>query len=212
MSFLRHVGKIGDRKVAVVFREIPNESHMCLVVYTEILNAQIHDAMMRCIESDIGQHSENLADALNRSYTQDGKIILHLLHVEGLLKKVQTSQVVVTPNPTTSIKLDELNKMLDEMQQGEAAVKRMAELDTSAGLQLPADVARRLRGKNTPAVDGIMGDSELAKQRLDQADKMEREATGLINEAKRLRDEAVSMDPALKPKSNRGRPKKEIAA
>ena len=87
MSFLRHVGKIGDRKVAVIFREIPNESHMCLVVYTEILNAQIHDAMMRCIESDIGQHSENLADALNRSYTQDGKIILHLLHVEGLLKK-----------------------------------------------------------------------------------------------------------------------------
>jgi hypothetical protein len=40
---------------------------------------------------------------------------------------------------------------------------------------------------------------------------MEREATGLINEAKRLRDEAVSMDPALKPKSNRGRPKKEAA-
>jgi hypothetical protein len=211
MSFLRHVGKIGDRKVAVVFREIPNESHMCLVVYTEILNAQIHDAMMRCIESDIGQHSENLADALNRSYTQDGKIILHLLHVEGLLKKVQTSQVVVTPNPTTSIKLDELNKMLDEMQQGEAAVKRMAELDTSSGLQLPADVARRMRGKTADAVAGVLGDNELAKQRLEQADKMEREATGLINEAKRLRDEAVSMDPALKPKSNRGRPKKEAA-
>jgi hypothetical protein len=211
MSFLRHVGKIGDRKVAVIFREIPNESHMCLVVYTEILNAQIHDAMMRCIESDIGQHSENLADALNRSYTQDGKIILHLLHVEGLLKKVQTSQVVVTPNPTTSIKLDELNKMLDEMQQGEAAVKRMAELDTSSGLQLPADVARRMRGKTADAVAGVLGDNELAKQRLEQADKMEREATGLINEAKRLRDEAVSMDPALKPKSNRGRPKKEAA-
>jgi hypothetical protein len=184
---------------------------MCLVVYTEILNAQIHDAMMRCIESDIGQHSENLADALNRSYTQDGKIILHLLHVEGLLKKVQTSQVVVTPNPTTSIKLDELNKMLDEMQQGEAAVKRMAELDTSSGLQLPADVARRMRGKTADAVAGVLGDNELAKQRLEQADKMEREATGLINEAKRLRDEAVSMDPALKPKSNRGRPKKEAA-
>lgn len=211
MSFLRHVGKIGDRKVAVIFREIPNESHMCLVVYTEILNAQIHDAMMRCIESDIGQHSENLADALNRSYTQDGKIILHLLHVEGLLKKVQTSQVIVTPNPNTSIKLDELNKMLDEMQQGEAAVKRMAELDTSSGLQLPADVARRLRGKTADAVAGVLGDNELAKQRLEQADKMEREATGLINEAKRLRDEAVSMDPALKPKSNRGRPKKEAA-
>jgi hypothetical protein len=31
MSFLRHVGKISDRKVAVVFRELPGESHMCLV-------------------------------------------------------------------------------------------------------------------------------------------------------------------------------------
>jgi hypothetical protein len=101
--------------------------------------------------------------------------------------------------------------MLDEMQQGEAAVKRMAELDTSSGLQLPADVARRMRGKTADAAAGVLGDNELAKQRLEQADKMEREATGLINEAKRLRDEAVSMDPALKPKSNRGRPKKEAA-
>ena len=88
MSFLRHVGKIGDRKIAIVFREVPNEPHMCLVTYTEILNAHIHDGLMRCIESDIGQNSENLADALNRSYTKDGKIILQVLHSEGLIKKV----------------------------------------------------------------------------------------------------------------------------
>ena len=29
MSFIRHVGKHGDRKVAVVFREVPGEPHMC---------------------------------------------------------------------------------------------------------------------------------------------------------------------------------------
>ena len=28
MAFLRHVGKHGDRKVAVVFREVPGEAHM----------------------------------------------------------------------------------------------------------------------------------------------------------------------------------------
>jgi len=28
MSFLRHVGKMGDRKVAIIFREIPGEPHI----------------------------------------------------------------------------------------------------------------------------------------------------------------------------------------
>ena len=203
MSFLRHVGKISDRKVAVVFRELPGESHMCLVVYTEILNAQVHDAVMRCIESDIGQNSENLADALNRTYTQDGRIILQVLHQEGILKKVQTSQVVMTPSPNTKIKLEELNKILNEMQMGEAAVKRLAELDASQGLQDPADVARRMRGNTnapvTNSVPGALGDSDLARQRLDQATKMEREANGLLAEATRLKQEAMDMDPSLKP-------------
>jgi hypothetical protein len=58
--FLRHVGKHGDRKVAVIFREVPGETHMCLVTYPEVLNRNIHDPLMKCIESDIGQNSENL--------------------------------------------------------------------------------------------------------------------------------------------------------
>jgi len=208
MNFIRHVGKVGDRKVAIIFREVPNEPHMCLLVYTEILNASLHDKLIQAIESDIGQNSENLADALNRSYTQDGKIILQVLHAEGLLKKTQTSQVVMTPAPNVLIKLEELNKILDEMKQGESAVKRLAELDASTGLQDPADVARRLRGNPNPE---ILDDSSLATQRMQQAEKMEREATGLLAEAKRLKDEALQMDPTLAPTiSNRGRPKKEV--
>ena len=200
MSFLRHVGKHGDRKVAVVFREVPGEPHMCLVAYTELLNQHVHDPMIRCIESDIGQNSENLADALNRSYAQDGRPLLVLLHNEGLLKKIQTSQVVMTPQPNTKIKLDELNKILDEMQQGEEAVKRLAEMDKSRGLQDPADVVRRMRGnQNEPVVasDGLIGDQALAQQRLDQAAKMEREAKGLLAEAQRLTEEAKTLNPEL---------------
>ena len=89
MSFIRHVGKHNDRKVAIIFREIPGEPHMCLVTYTETLNQHMHDPMMKCIESDIGQNSEMLADALNRTYSKDGRPILQVLHMEGLLKKVQ---------------------------------------------------------------------------------------------------------------------------
>lgn len=201
MSFLRHVGKHGDRKVAVVFREIPGEPHMCLVVYTELLNQHIHDPLVKCIESDIGQNSENLADALNRSYTNDGKIILQVLHAEGQLKKVNTELVIMTPQPNTRIKLNELNTILNEMKQGEAAVQKLAEMDKSMGLQDPRDVVRRMRGeppKVQPTGD-TLGDAALAKQRLDQAQRMEREAKGLLAEAQRLMDEAKSLDPTVAP-------------
>jgi len=202
-GFLRHVGKQGDRKLAVIFRELPGESHMCLVTYTQTLNQHIHDPMMRCIESEIGQNSENLADALNRSYTQDGKPILQTLHHEGLLKKVQTSQVIMTPAPNVNIKLEELNKILDEMAQGEAAVKRLAELDSSQGLQDPADVAKRMRGQSNqspgPVSNSVdaLGDQQLANNLRQQAEKMLKEAKGLMAEAERLQKEAASMDPPV---------------
>ena len=84
MSFLRHVGKIGDRKVAIIFRQVPGEPHMALVTYTETLNRHIHDPMIKCIESDIGQNSKDLADALNRTHTVDGKYILQVLQYQIL--------------------------------------------------------------------------------------------------------------------------------
>jgi hypothetical protein len=209
MSFIRHVGKQGDRKVAIIFREVPGEPHMCLVTYTETLNQHIHDPLLRCIDSDIGQSSESLADALSRTIGTDGRPILQLLHQEGLLKKVQTETIIVTPNSQTKIKLSELNKILTEMKQGEDAVARMADLDKSHGLQHPADVARRMRNSknastNTPVVStgDALGDSNLAKQRVEQAQNMEREAKGLLAEAQRLMKEAKSLDPAAAPKSS----------
>ena len=198
MSFLRHIGKIGDRKVAIVFREVPNETHMCLVVFTDTLNRHIHDPMMKCIESDIGQSSQNLADALNRTHTQDGKYILQVLHAQGMLKKVQTETVVVTPNANTRIKLSELNKILDEMEQGEAAVKRLAEIDSNRGMQSTESLAKNMRDRNTPpvveAADGLLSDNVLAKNLRNQAAKMEAEAKLLLTESQRLQQEASSLD------------------
>lgn len=206
MSFIRHVGKHGDRKVAVIFREVPGEPHMCLVAYTETLNRNIHDPLVKCIESDIGQSSESLADALNRSYTTDGHIILQKLHAEGQLKKVNTENIVMTPAPNTKIKLNELNKMLNEMKQGEEAVKRMAEIDRSAGMQDPAAVAaKRMRNQqqkqSSPVTSSgdALGDAALAKQRLAQAAKMELEAKGLLAESQRLKREARDLDPNVVP-------------
>ena len=44
---IKHVGKHSDRKVAIIFREVPGEEHMCLVVYTETLPVAMHDALMK---------------------------------------------------------------------------------------------------------------------------------------------------------------------
>ena len=216
--FLRHVGKHGDRKVAVVFREVPGESHMALVVYTELLNQNIHDPLVKCIESDIGQNSENLADALNRTHTKDGVLILQKLHAEGMLKKIQTEHVVMTPQPNVKIKLNELNKILDEMKQGEDAVKKLAELDQSMGLQDPVDVARRMRGeKKTEPVQSTgdtLGDQSLANNLRQQAARMDREAKGLMAEAARLLKEAATLDPvkAEAPKAKKSKAKTKTPA
>jgi hypothetical protein len=217
MSFLRHVGKVGDRKVAVVFRQLPGEDHMCLVTYTETLNMHVHDPMMKCIESEVGQGAPNLADGLNRTYTKDGRIILQVLHSEGLLKKVQTSQVMMTPNSNTKIRLDELNKILNEMERGEEAVKRLADIDKSRGIQDPGEVARRMRGDRLPPIvaapDGVIGDTTLASNLRQQATKMSNEAKGLLAEADRLLKEANQLEgPAVTETSavvkKRGRPAK----
>ena len=205
MNFLRHVGMIGDRKVAIVFRELPGEEHMALVVYTQLVNKHVHDAIISVIESDIGQSSESLADALNRTPGKDGRYILQVLHLEGMLKKVQTDQVIVMPNPKTRIKLNELNKMLNEMKQGEAAIKRMAEIDESRGLQDPADIAKRKRGE-TPAMDRLasnlqapttsaLDDASIVAGLRAQAQNMETQAKGLLAESKRLLAEADALLP-----------------
>ena len=214
MSFLKHVGKHGDRKVAIIFREVPGESHMCLVTYTETLNQHIHDPLIRCIESDIGQHSESLSDALNRTLGLDGNPILQTLHREGLLKKVNTENIIVTPNPQTKIKLNELNKILTEMKQGEAAVKRMADIDQSRGMQTPGEVARRMRENKTrdakvqpqPLIansNDALGDNAIANNLRQQAAKMAAEAKGLMAESQNLLKQAAEMDPPVMEKKPR---------
>jgi len=229
-NFTRHVGRHGDRKVAVIWREVPGEPHMALVVYTEILNRNIHDPLIACIESDIGQTSEDLADALNRTYTTDGQIILQKLHAEGMLKKVQTELIVMTTNPGTRIKLSELNTVLDEMKKGEDAVKKLAEMDKQMGMQDPATVARRMRGdkdafnpETIPApvglqsADDALGDTALANNLRSQAERMSAEAKGLLAEAQRLMEQAQSLVPVSTPviapavKKTRGRPKKTVS-
>ena len=207
---MKHVGKHGDRKVCVLFRQVPGEDHMCLIIYPETIQVVWQDAIQKVLESDMGQQAEQLADALHRSFLPDGRPILETLHQERMIKKVRTSDIIMTPNNASSIRLDELNKMLNEMKQGEDAIKRMAENDASRGMVAP-EVKRAAEAKykaeqaqkaapqapfQAPA-EGALSDRDIAANMVFQAKKMELEAKQMIAEAARMKKDAQRMDPGV---------------
>lgn len=208
---LKHVGKHNDKRCVIVFRKIPELAHMALVVYSDLLPRMVHDEIMKALESPQGQEAKELSDVLFRTIMADGHNCLESLHRNGLLKKVPTNQVLVTPTSNSSVRLDELNDILDEMQKGEEAVKKLQEIDASRGMsgkQKPrrAEIQeigeRRTREAqgNTSAADmlaGMLTDSDLATQRLEQAQKMEASAKQLLAEAERLKAEAQSLSPKV---------------
>lgn len=198
--FIKHVGKHNNRKVAIVFREVPGEDHMCLVIYPDVLPVAFHDSIMKVLESQSGQQSDNLGDVLFRSLLPDGRAMLGTLHKEGMIKKVQSSQVIITPNANTRIRLDELNSVLKQMQVGEEAVKKMEQLDMNSGLIDPKQRQAMVVNKSA---EGVLSDSELAAQLIQQAQKMELEAKSLLSESERIKKEAYQLDTSLKPTTKR---------
>jgi len=226
---IKHVGKHGDRKVAIVFREVPGEEHMCLVVYTETLPIAMHDSMMRALESPTCQTADNLGDALFRELFNDGRPMLQTLHAEGMLKKVQTKQIVVTPNPSSHVNLGEMNDIIRKMKLGDEAVREMANLDANRGMtgkvrprddygrEIGAPTSQVRQGSNTVAGSDAalaLDDAALAQNFQQQAQRMEAEARSLMAESARLIKEAqqlsgTSSKPAAK--STRSRKRQAVA-
>ena len=219
---LKHVGRHGEKKVVVAYNTVPGEDHMALVIYSDSLPSMLHDEVMKVIESPAGQTAKVLADALFRNIMPDGNNTLGSLHKGGFLKKVQTKQVILTPNAKSSVRLDELNDILKKMEAGEEAIKALSDIDAGRGYADPEknkkttskDVGESSRSiessVNTSA--GVLTDADLAKANLDQAAKMELQAKTLLTEAKRLKDEAGSFAPKTKAKNVRKPSTKKTAA
>lgn len=218
MAFTKFIGKHQDRRVCVLFRQVPGEGHMCLIIYPDQIHAHWQDAIQKVLESDMAQQGEEFADALHRSYLPDGRPILETLHQERMIKKVRAADIVMTPNQSSKIRLDELNKMLNEMKQGADAVKRMAENDASRGMVAP-EVKRaaeaefkKQQNKKTAAPattapfiarnDAALSDRDIAANMLSQAKRMETEAKALVAEAAKMKKDAERMDPGVKIKTS----------
>lgn len=225
---IKHVGKHNNKKVVLLYRTVPGESHMCLVIYPEVLPRHIHDDIMKALESDSGQQAKEFSDYLFRVTLSDGNNALTTLHKEGMIKKVPTNQVIVTPTNSSNVRLDELNEILSKMEQGEEAVKELAELDKNSGLtgkkkritenrnlgevrvpsqsrSVPAEVNNKI------ALNEVLTDEQLAAQRLSQAQKMITEAKQLMAEAERLQNEAASFTSATNTKNVKTRKTKKTS-
>ena len=116
MQNLKHVGRIKstNKKVLVAYRTLPGDAYSALVVPTENLPDELHNAIINLVESPAAQESYEFAEALDRTQFPDGSRMLPNLHGNGRLVKVSTDQVEMTPVPGVSILLSELNQMIAE--------------------------------------------------------------------------------------------------
>ena len=198
---IKHVGKHNQKRVAIVYRTVPDEEHMALVAYADSMPSMVHDEVMKVIESAIGQNAKELADALFRTTLADGTNCLTTLHKGGWLKKVPCNQVIVTPTAKSTCRLDELNNLLKKIEEGGEAAQKLADIDANRGMKGVLQEGRELgQPASNPtrttagSVSGdVLTDDVLSQQRLDQATKMEAEAKSLLAEAKRLKQEATQL-------------------
>lgn len=206
---LKHVGRQGQSRVVVVFREIPGEEHMALVAYPQQLPTAFHDDVMKCIESNAGQAAKHLGDALHRVVGRDGANLLVKMHREGWMKKVRTQDIIMTPSPGgQGARLDEINQIIRDMEAGGDAASRLAELDATSGIADPAkqQAGRAAAAAARTAPGGVLTDADIAQDLLKQADGMKAQINVLTEEINRLLAQAQDLDPSLAPKK-RGRPK-----
>ena len=205
-KFFKHVGEHNGKKVVIVQRTIPGEDHMCSVVYSQIIPSQYHDDIMRVLESVEGQNANEFYEILQRRVATNGNNLLHAIAIEGYLKKAPANQIIVKPNASSAIRLDELNKLLRMAGEGEHAIQKLEELDRQRGFADTRKTNAPMPFATTGALttENALTDADLAQLNIKQAADIKAQAESLLAEAARLESVALSLDPGLA-KTTKGR-------
>lgn len=191
MQNLKHVGRIKDtgKKVLVAFRTLPGDAYSALVVPTENLPDEYHNAIINLVESPAAQQAYEFAEALDRTQFPDGSRMLPFLHANGRLVKVSTAQVEMTPVIGTSILLSELNQLIAE-QRGVAVDDLHIKPDSQDGVKEVASVKDMPETKtevSTSETDQTFATPEAeAKFYRSQADKLAKQAAEFRRKAEEL--------------------------
>ena len=198
MANTNHVGRVksNKRKCVVVFRTLPGDPESCLILPTENLSPEDHDAVINLVESNTGQTAYEFGEAMDRALLNDGSRMLPRFHANGKLVKLKTDQVEMTPTTNYTLGLDELNRAFAESRGVSISDLTLAPADAdkprTRDLGEPAVAERQLVEDvvNVPN-EQPLSDEDIAAQYRSQADAM-------YKEAKRLRDEAEALVPTKK--------------
>lgn len=200
---IKHVGKTHTgKRCVVVFREVPDEAHNCLIVDTDALPDWMHDDVMNAVESPGAQQSNDFYEYAERTVLTDGTNMLQALHTTGRLQKVATDQITLTPNNEVSVGLTEINNIVRENKGDKSVVAPSTEQVSMAGKDTTAPV---MESAAAPRSNAGVSDTDLAKQFLAQA-------KGYETEAKSLKAQAYELAPGLKPGPKKPAAKKESEA
>lgn len=195
MPDIKHVGRIrsNGRKVLVAYRTLPGESDSALIIQTENLSPEEHDALITLVEGNAGQNSYEFAETLARSRFPDGSVMLNKLHFDRKLVKVKTSEVEMTPNTKATISLDQLNQLIAEQRGISVNDLALGNSNMQSDIQsiatvneVPPATPEIVEDAVTVKSEEPLSDAELAKQYRSQADAMYKEAARLRAEAELL--------------------------
>jgi hypothetical protein len=154
MSFFKHVGVANNKKVIIVQRSLGgDEAHMAAILYSDILPTRYHDDVMQVLESAEGQQAYEFKDILQRRMMANGENMLQALSSENYIKRVPQNAVVVKPNSKSTIRLDELVKLLYEAGRGDDAVRKLDEMDAQLGLNSNPAQSNAQRNKDKIAAE-----------------------------------------------------------
>lgn len=198
MADIKHVGRIVStgRKCIVVYRTLPGDAFNALIIPTENLSESYHDALINLVDSTSAQTSNELSEVLARALFPDGSTMLPSLHVKGLLNKVPTDQILMTPNPSQSILLSELNQIIAEqlgVSVQDLSIKPEKPPTEVQEVATAIDISPKINNTET-VID--QASSELSKEQL--AKKYRSDADRLSKEAAQLRRLAEELIPIKK--------------
>jgi hypothetical protein len=191
----KHLGKNKNTnsRYAVVSMQLPDDEDHCLVVEYDSLPIRYQDALMNVLHSKDGQHENKLLTILGRRRFPDGNLMLQTLHDSQRLLRVPTVDVIMTPDNSHHMQLDELNRRIKVYHQGptleEAAITEKAAPRTTIS---PTEQNRQ--------IENAQNKTQKAKLLILEADAIERQAA---IDAGNRREKAYVIDPALRPSSNR---------
>jgi hypothetical protein len=203
-SMKRHVGKLknSDRRCAVVYMQLPGLPTHSLVVDMDALPPMIHDMMIDILESATAQQSTELGPVLQRQFMRDtGEDVLTALHHRNHLQKMPVENVIMFPRPNQPIPLVQLLRATGKLGTPQPVNEGYDNFDLSNQPD-PNDV------KFNPFLHNMNMSSD--EDRAGAARNLVAQAELLEADARRLREQAYSMAPQMRPHQERMQPRPVI--